>query len=49
MYNEEYSIYPGQDEAQRTKFVKKRDTKYLATAKHKGDHCAQIGYRRNTN
>ena len=27
----------------------RRDSKYLATAKHKGDHCAQIGYRRSNN
>ena len=27
----------------------RRDTKYLATAKHKGDQCAQIEYRRSNN
>ena len=27
----------------------RRDTKYLATAKQKGDQCAQFGYRRSNN
>ena len=52
MYNEEYSIFPWQDEAQRAKIVKKqlrRDTEYLATAKDKRNQYAQIGYRRSNN